>query len=144
MIIHSSYIYGGRFWGLQRCKTVSVCGLFLFRSLNTVLEVELRTLSEPATNATWKAANIRSGFLQALLFSTGEIYRGGGGGVAGVWGGWGRGWYKQLSQEPCTPHRIAIRIRMAQSRISGLQATTNRTQDRQARPKAWNAGWGND
>lgn len=44
-----------------------------------MLEAELTTLSKPATNATCKEANIRSGFLQALLSSTLEIYWGGGG-----------------------------------------------------------------
>lgn len=49
---------------------ISIC------PLKAALEAELDVLSEPATNATCKEANIRSGFLQALLFSTPEIYVG--------------------------------------------------------------------
>lgn len=67
-----------------------------------VLEAELTTLSKPATNATCKEANIRSGFLQALLSSTLEIYWGGGGYLeyepgAPVCCSWRQRWVSQLA-----------------------------------------------
>lgn len=62
-----------------------------------MLEAELTTLSKPATNATCKEANIRSGFLQALLSSTLEIYWGGGGYLRAVCCGWRRRWVSELA-----------------------------------------------